>query len=288
MKSAAEIFQKNAKTFSFAGRFFDNKTRSQIELMYSFFRWVDDLAERTDQKSHLTLQSLTTKENDEVNAEWNAVRGLFCELDVETPVLEEFLICMKSDQKGIRITCERDLIRYCYGAASTVGLCLIKAFKVTDTRAWAFAIDLGIAMQLTNIIRDIDEDYRNDKIYLPDLCYKRLEDLSDEELTLLKIRYVRLADQYYASARRGFVFLNPRVRFCVGLAATLYRKIGILALKPKFLRDRAHTHGLHKATALATHSLHFLSSLVIRPKIPVHNTDLHQDLQGLPYVRQSL
>ena len=289
MSQEAEIFQRNAKTFSYAGKFFDRETRRRVETLYSFFRWVDDLAERDDSQGRALLQSIEHNwDSSALDPQWIKARDLFAELQVDQQIVEAFFSCMRSDSQSVRIRTERELLRYCYGAASTVGLCLVSAFGVKDQRAYPFAIDLGIAMQLTNIVRDVVEDRANDKIYLPELTDHDLESMTDDELKRIKAKYVDLADKYYASAEKGFVYLPARARFCVSLAATLYRQIGIRALRAEFLKSRAYTHQLEKAARLALHCVPFGCSFFDLKKPKLHDVELHRDLQGLPYVHKSL
>lgn len=285
MSAEAEVFNRNAKTFSFASRFFDKKTRSRIETMYEFFRWADDLAEHCDFESKAKLHSTQNlwagSKND---SRWERVQRLFHEIKVDESIINVFFDCMLQDQDAVRLRSHRDLIRYCYGAAATVGLCLAKTFEVRDSRAYAFAIDLGVAMQLTNIVRDIDEDYENDKIYLPELCERSPSELTDQELINLKSKYIKIADRYYESAQNGFRFLDFRAQFCVGLAAKLYRQIGHYSLRSKFLRKRAYTNRLQKLTLLGAYVFEFFKDILFTRGLKEHDKSLHKDLQGLPYV----
>ncbi|MGA0164013.1 MAG: phytoene/squalene synthase family protein [Bdellovibrionota bacterium] len=285
MSAEAEVFNRNAKTFSFASRFFEKKTRSRIETMYEFFRWADDLAEKLDSESRAELEStqkLWLKAKND--SRWARVQQLFDEIEVDEAILNVFFECMLNDQSSVRLKSDQDLMRYCFGAAATVGLCLAKTFEVSDARAFLFAIDLGMAMQLTNIVRDIDEDYENDKIYLPELCEKPPSELTDQELRSLKLKYIEIADQFYESAQNGFRFLDFRARFCVGLASKLYRQIGHYSLKSKFLRKRAYTNRFQKLFLLSLYVFEFFKETLFPRSLKEHDKNLHKDLQGLPYV----
>ena len=289
METEAEIFKKNAKTFSYAGKFFDSQTQKQIETMYSFFRFIDDLAERQDQAGRDLMRATINEWHScsKSNPQLARAQRLFDELQIDRSVIDEFLRCMSSDIQGLRIKTDEELLRYCYGAASTVGLCLVEVFRVREPLAHSHAIDLGIAMQLTNIVRDIVEDHSNDKIYLPELSERDLCEISDDELKQIKAKYVALAEKYYTSASSGFKFLPWRIRFCVSLAAHLYRRIGILSLRPEFLRKRAYTRPPEKALRLVLHFLTFSLSSFAPQTSRRHDSLLHRNLQGLPYVQPS-
>jgi phytoene synthase len=285
----SEVFKRESKTFSFASFFFPSRILSQVEQVYAFLRWTDDLAELTSQEGKHALWDLDAHLDLVLEGHgFDGVVELIKTKQLERPVLNEFVRCMKADQPPIVIESEEGLLRYCYGAAGTVGLMLTRIFEVQDRRAYAFAIDLGVAMQLTNVVRDIFEDYTNRKIYLPELKNKSLSSMSDEDLLRLKAKYIALAEKYYQSSSQGLVYLPLRIRLAVGLASRLYRQIGLRSLERRFLRSRAFTSRLEKFWIALGFIFRFgLMGCWRRHKRP-HRSELHQCLQGLPYVDSRL
>jgi len=285
----SEVFKRESKTFSFASYFFPARTLKRVEQVYAFLRWADDLAETPTELEVRDLRDLDTHLDVVLERNgFNGVTELLRMQQLELPVLSEFIRCMKTDQPPIVIESEAELLRYCYGAAGTVGLMLTRIFEVMDQRAYAFAIDLGVAMQLTNIVRDIFEDYSHRKIYLPELKDRSPFSMSDDEILRLKTKYIELAEGFYQSSSQGLVYLPLRVRLAVGLAARLYRRIGLRALDEKFVRSRAYTSRREKVGIAARFICRFaLIDGWQRRKRP-HRAELHRSLQGLPYADSRL
>ncbi len=140
------------------------------------------------------------------------------------------------------IQTQSDLIRYCFHVAGVVGLMMCPLIFVRDRKAHAFAVDLGIGMQLTNICRDVLEDAKNERIYLPSLDLKeknvnlfgltsqiKITSDSGNEIANLKElvkRQLDLADVYYKSSFKGLAYIPLRPRFAILLASNIYKAIG--------------------------------------------------------------
>ena len=134
---------------------------------------------------------------------------------------------------------EEELIRYSYHVAGTVGIMMCDALKCDNILAKSFAIDLGIAMQLTNIARDVLEDAKMGRRYLPGTW---IQNITPKEIVLAaktndlkKIHIVSkgikklliLAEQYYLSGEKGFNFLPFNTRIAISVASGVYREIGV-------------------------------------------------------------
>ena len=161
----------------------------------------------------------------------------------------------------MRVQSEAELIKYCHGVAGTIGLMTCPIFGVTDTEALQHADDLGIAMQLTNICRDVHEDAEKDRIYLPADFFENLPTVSTllsenskslAEINLVKSRLLRIADQRYASGEAGIRYLPLRMRIVVRWAGRMYQEIGELIKKdPSFYHaNRAVVTGTKKMRIL--------------------------------------
>jgi phytoene synthase len=169
--------------------------------------------------------------------------------EIQAPVELLVTSCL-ADTQGVRIATASDLIRYCHGVAGTVGLIMYPILGGKESRGREYAADLGIAMQCTNIARDIIPDLTADRIYLPTewIAGARMDALLnvEEDQALEAIagsatkRLLALADDYYARGLRGLHYLNPRARFAIRVAAECYSAIGSRVIQNgKLSRARA-------------------------------------------------
>jgi phytoene synthase len=146
---------------------------------------------------------------------------------------------MAMDVRGTRYTTLRELLIYCYRVAGTVGLMMSHVMGLRDESALRHAADLGIAMQLTNIARDITEDAAMGRIYLPLgwLDEARIEHdkitapENRDKLAILTLRLLNEAERYYRSGDAGLWFLSFRSACAVSAARSVYSEIGSLLIK---------------------------------------------------------
>ncbi|NPV77767.1 MAG: phytoene/squalene synthase family protein [Anaerolineae bacterium] len=235
-----KVIQQSSKTFHFATRFLPLPTRIAIHALYAFCRKTDDLVDR--QNASLEELERWRKEVDlspqhQVNPVlliWSQVREQYL---IDRRYEQELLNGVGMDLAKHPYRTWQELECYCYHVASTVGLLSIPiiglAPGVTLEQARPYAIKLGIALQLTNILRDVGEDARAGRVYLPD------EDLEKFGLTrqdILRgvynqafrdlIRFeIDRARVLYCQALPGIALLDSKVRPAVGAAALLYEAI---------------------------------------------------------------
>ena len=143
---------------------------------------------------------------------------------------------MISDQQNVRVTDEKELIDYSYKVAGTVGLMMLPIINTKDAEARKHAIDLGIAMQLTNIARDVYEDAKMNRLYLPkewlgqvsvsDLIDNKLDDQKKRLIELSIKNLIELSDKFYANGFSGMKFIPLRTRLAIFFAAKIYKGIG--------------------------------------------------------------
>jgi phytoene synthase len=193
-----------------------------------------------------------------------------------------------------------ELVRYCYRVASTVGLMMCELLGVEHMdEARPFAIDLGIAMQLTNICRDVAEDYGEDRIYLPaELVdaglveravagHRPARDRTRDAVTEL----LRLAERYYRSADQGMAYLPGAARAAILVASRNYEAIGrrILQQGPEAWSERAATSRWDKvrntARALAQLTFDPRYASVRGPRR--HARELHAALSDATAMRET-
>jgi phytoene synthase len=231
-------------TYFFASRRFPAKVRRRIHALYGFVRlpdeWVDN---HGGASATVRIQKLRKYRNeflrgmDGVNPSFSVLRA-FCDVahEVSLPVEEplRFLDAMEQDVFVARYDSYEDLRRYMRGSAVSVGLMMCTLLEVPfDDKIRGAASALGEAMQLTNFLRDIGEDIRRGRIYLPledlrkfqgsEVSISR-EEMSPEFVDLMKFEIER-ARSLYLEADLGIPLLPSRIRPAVRLARILYARI---------------------------------------------------------------
>lgn len=206
--------------------------------LYAFCRHLDDLADEAPSPA------LGRRALDDIYAAISERRpagplvtdalSLMHDCGIEPEVMLELIRGVRSDLEPVRIADEAELLRYCYRVAGTVGLMMCRVLGTGDALAYRHAIDLGIAMQLTNICRDVKEDAAMGRRYLPasllgDVAPAALmipEPPLQEHLRATLATLLALADRYYRSGEQGLIYLPGNARRAVLIAARLYREIG--------------------------------------------------------------
>ncbi len=292
--NAEAVLSRHGRSFHFASKLLDPETALHSARLYRFCRYVDDIADESNdavtamRRLDGIAEMLQGGESaDPVVADFLALARR-CEIPIEAAL--ELVTGVRSDLDEVRFADEQDLLRYCYRVAGTVGLMMCGVLGVRDPRALPFAIDLGIAMQLTNIARDVGEDASNGRRYLP---ASMLGDVDPDAIRApnaeLELRLARaveqllsLAEQYYVSGQRGLVFLPRRARLGIRVAARVYRRIGKRLRRLRFAswRSRAVVPFWQKLlVASKALVLEFLARLTARPE--THDPLLHRELSGL-------
>jgi len=218
-----------AKSFSWAGFFLPKKTFKKCSALYDFCRVADNIAD-DDEKIENKKKKFNHFENDfnQKNFDNPVVKNMWSlieEFNISLKVVQDLLIGIKSDIKDkVKINSEKDLLIYSYRVAGTVGLMMAKILKVSKKSSLKSAIDLGIAMQLTNISRDVIEDSENDRFYINE---------SFEEISST----INLADTFYENSFYSIKDIPISFRFSILVARRIYRKIGYKILNKKNLEN---------------------------------------------------
>ena len=234
------ITRREAKNFYYAFLTLPARRRRAIYVAYSFCRYCDDSvdAERSDAEKLRLLAELRDKLNRCYQGQ--ADEPLFLGLadvarqyDIPQEYFREVLAGVESDLVKNRYQNFEELSRYCYQVASVVGLICLQIFGYKDARARQYAIDLGLAMQLTNIARDVKEDLAFDRIYLPQdelaqFGYSEEELLAgtcnDAFVNLMRFQ-ARRARDYFRSGFQLLPYLSPRSRACPAALGLIYSKV---------------------------------------------------------------
>ena len=229
-----------AKSFNWAGFFLPKKTYEDSAKLYAFCRVLDDIADKKDDldfkiKRFDEMRNFLKKSYDKDIKEINLsdenekiiydVITLAKNNNIKKVILEDLIDGVASDlRKRIHIRSVKDLLVYSYRVAGTVGLMMSKILMVNDKRALKGAIDLGIAMQLTNIARDVIEDKKMDREYIK-------PDFQNIQATL------KLADMFYESSFSSIQKIPFRYKFSIIVARRIYRQIGRKILQKRNMEN---------------------------------------------------
>ena len=214
-----------AKSFNWAGFFLPKKTYKNCSYLYDFCRVVDNIA---DDEGEIEIKKIKFQkfvsdfkqknfENTVIQNMWNIIN----EFNISLEIIYDLFDGIESDIKqNVKIDTRKDLLIYCYRVAGTVGLMMAKILKVSKKQSLKSAIDLGIAMQLTNISRDVIEDSKKNRSYING----NFEEINST---------IKLADTFYKNSFYSIREIPLSFRFSILVARRIYRKIGYKILKKK-------------------------------------------------------
>ena len=218
-----------AKSFNWAGFFLPKQTYKKCSALYDFCRVADNIA---DDKNSIELKESEFNEfkNDFIQKDYNnpIIKNMWeiiDEFNISLKVVNDVFDGIKSDIKEtVKFNSKKELLIYSYRVAGTVGLMMAKILKVNKKSSLKSAIDLGIAMQLTNISRDVVEDLNNGRSYIN-------ENFDDIKSTL------QLAEKFYENSFYSINEIPISFRFSILVARRVYRKIGYKILNKKNLEN---------------------------------------------------
>ena len=214
-----------AKSFNWAGFFLPKKTYKNCSYLYDFCRVVDNIA---DDEGEIEIKKVKFQkfvsdfkqknfENPIIQNMWNIIH----EFNISLEIIYDLFDGIESDIKqNVKIDTRKDLLIYCYRVAGTVGLMMAKILNVNKKQSLKSAIDLGIAMQLTNISRDVIEDSKKNRSYING----NFEEINST---------IKLADTFYKNSFYSIREIPLSFRFSILVARRIYRKIGYKILKKK-------------------------------------------------------
>jgi phytoene synthase len=239
-RECREIARVHSKTFYLSSLFLAPEKRRAIWAVYAFCRTADDLVDRVtpaaerlaaiDAWESQLLASFDGKASDPI---YLAFADAVARFSIPLQPALDLLRGARMDVTIRRYETFAQLQEYCYLVASTVGLLTIPVLGVLSPEALPYGVMLGRAMQMTNILRDIGEDLRMGRIYLPaeDLArFSCTEEqlaagtVDDNFVALMQFEIERIRGMY-AQAEPGIAMLSPESRYPVRLALTLYRRI---------------------------------------------------------------
>ena len=236
--SADSVLAAKGRSFHWARHGLSAVHAARATRLYRLCRYIDDLADESPSTalaqhalSEVAASMRSGQSDDPILQDGLA---LMRECDMDSAVFLDLIAGVQSDLQPVRMPDLDALLRYCYQVAGTVGLMMCKVLDTDARAAFPHAIDLGMAMQLTNICRDIAADAKLDRRYLPasmvgHLSPAQLLRPTAAESVALQACVARLldcADTYYQSGELGLSYLPMRARAGMLVAARVYRAIG--------------------------------------------------------------
>ncbi|MDB4828137.1 squalene/phytoene synthase family protein [Candidatus Pelagibacter sp.] len=218
-----------AKSFNWAGFFLPKKTYLKCSALYDFCRIADNIAD-SDEDIEIKKEKFINFQNNFNNQKFDDpiiknMWQLIKEFNIPLKVVHDLLDGIYSDiKKNIKLNNKKDLLLYSYRVAGTVGLMMAKILKVNKQSSLKSAIDLGIAMQLTNISRDVVEDLNFGRSYI---------NLNFEEIKST----IKLSESYYKNSFYSIKQIPLTFRFAILVARRVYKKIGNKILKKENLEN---------------------------------------------------
>lgn len=231
-----QIIRQHSKSFFFSSQFLAPPKRRAVRALYAFCRTTDDTVDMATGDPARALADWVRRvraphpdPHDPVLVAWHDTQRQY---RLPNNLVDELLAGMAMDLTIDRYATFADLWLYCYRAASVVGL-LVAGITGAAPNATPYAIKLGVALQMTNILRDVGEDARRGRVYLPqeDLAYFGLSDTDilqgvyDARFKALMQFEIARTHQLYAESWPGIALLHPDGRFSVAAAARVYRGI---------------------------------------------------------------
>ncbi len=225
----------HGKSFYWAGKFLEKKVFDDCSILYAFCRVVDNLV---DKKSNSKNGIRKFIEDYQSKNSKNLVNKKFKRIEAKYKIPKKYvmdlLFGVNLDTKKVKIKSTKEIIKYSYYVAGTVGAMMSYIFQTSKPKAIKHAINLGIAMQLTNISRDVLKDAHLKRIYLPENMLNKKIDANDiiknnfDKKYLFSViqKLIILAEKYYKNGNNGIKYLPKKIRFPIFLASFLYRGIG--------------------------------------------------------------
>jgi phytoene synthase len=285
----------HSRSFYAASHLLAGDARSASLITYAFCRAADDdvddaptlqMALERHQRTRERLTRIYAGEarEDPVGRAFEWVVKTFA-VPMEEPMA--LLHGMAMDLGPVRTADEDALLLYCYRAAGVVGRIMSRILGRSDEVALRHAVDLGVAMQLTNIARDVGEDARRDRVYLPSSWLLEAGGSADEVLRgaltpatrTVTLRVLQLAEDFYRSGMAGIRLLPWTVRPAIAAAALIYRQIGVkvAARGGDGVTTRARVGGAEKLW-LAVRALAGSAAGLLTPEPSTHDRRLHAPL----------
>jgi phytoene synthase len=223
------LLKKHAKSFYWASFFLSNDVFNKCSSLYNFCRTLDDIVD-DDSKLEIKKEIFFKFKKDFVNKNPNIqiindMWSIINSENISKKIVIDLFDGFETDlEEKVKINSKKDLLVYSYRVAGTVGLMMSKILKVSNRESLRGAIDLGIAMQLTNIARDVCEDNKRNRKYIQ-------SDFSSIKETIYE------SEIFYQKSFKSISSISIRSRFSVIVARRIYKKIGDYILMQKNIEN---------------------------------------------------
>jgi phytoene synthase len=246
IRACYDVIRVHAKSFSLASRLLPREARDRAVAVYAWCRRADDAVDLPGPEGRKAALGALRAELEEIYAgsalrepALQAFQHTVQDRGIPKRYPEDLLDGMEMDVMGQRYETKEQLLHYCYCVAGSVGLMMCHIMGVKDEAAMRNAAHMGMAMQLTNICRDVDEDWNLGRLYIPESVLARcgFSNLAGElggpfpesaryPVALAIERLLDDADRYYASGDEGLPALSWRCAMAIRTARTVYSSIG--------------------------------------------------------------
>lgn len=233
------LTKQYAQSFYLASHFLPKEKREAAYTIYAFCRLSDSIVDHAGKYPQIELDEwrretrVAFQDGKSDHPILDAFVKTCQQYDISSSYAMELLDGMQMDLEKFRYETFDELYQYCYHVASTPGLMMVQVLECSDPLAKKYAADLGIAMQLTNILRDIKEDYQNGKVYIPREDLQKFgciesnfgSGTKSEGFDQLMDFEISRAQSFYEESKKGVLLLSPDARLGVTLCRELYARI---------------------------------------------------------------
>ena len=266
-----------AKSFNWAGFFLPKHTYQNCSKLYSFCRILDNIADDQDtitskQQKFKNFKELYLKNNSN-NSIVEDMKELEKNYDISKNVINDLFDGIESDIKEtVKFKSEKDLLLYSYRVAGTVGLMMAKILGVKTITSLKAAINLGVAMQLTNISRDVIEDSINNRFYI----HHSMDDIKST---------IKISEVFYDNSFYSIKEIPINLRFAILVARRVYRKIGRKIMKINSFEayknsGKIYVNNLEKVLETVYSIYDFFKLMLIKDNKKKYNLN-YKDIYGL-------
>ncbi len=246
------------KSFYWAGKFLEKEVFEDCSTLYAFCRVIDNLVDKKSNSKKNVKKFIKDYQSQnskiQVNKKFKKIETKY---QIPKKYINDLFYGINLDTKTVKIKSTKEIIRYSYYVAGTVGAMMSYIFQTSKPQAIKHAINLGIAMQLTNISRDVLKDAYLNRIYLPENMLNKEITANDiikkkfnkKHLFLVIKKIIFLSEKYYDNGNIGIKHLPKKVKFPIFLASSLYRGIGKKIFSSSYKRyflDRTYLNFMEK------------------------------------------
>ena len=266
-----------AKSFNWAGFFLPKHTYQNCSKLYSFCRILDNIADDQDTIANKEQKFKDFKElylkNTSNNSIVEDMKELEKNYDISKNIINDLFDGIESDIKEIvKFKSEKDLLLYSYRVAGTVGLMMAKILGVKTITSLKAAINLGVAMQLTNISRDVIEDSINNRFYI----HHSMDDIKST---------IKISEVFYDNSFYSIKEIPINLRFAILVARRVYRKIGRKIMKINSFEayknsGKIYVNNLEKVLETVYSIYDFFKLMIIKDNKEKYNLN-YKDIYGL-------